>query len=148
MARAYFLTVVILVLVVIGCKYQEVEKSEIEKEIHSLLNEIVVELKSPKKISLTPRTFIELNAILMASNYFWIKEVIETNTNISSEVLDDYRTGKKRHFLSLFGVTLEEFETYSVNNYGALQEFTEKHPEIMSKYNALSQMLPTLFEDY
>lgn len=148
MKKETTLVFLIVLILFIGCKSEENNSSNVSKNITSLLNEIVVELKSPKKISLTPRTFIELNAIIIASNYFWTEELMKSNTNISSEALEEYKNQKKQQLLSLFGISIEEFEQYSINNYNAIQKFSEEHPEIMEKYNELSQLLPTLFEDY
>ncbi|MEN2998638.1 MAG: hypothetical protein ABDH28_06355 [Brevinematia bacterium] len=137
----------VIIFTVFGC-VQEDEGKKLEEDILAILNEIVLELKTPKNISLTPRRFIELNAILMVSNYFWTKDIIKTETNVSSEFLEQYRIEKKKELLSSFGLTIEEFENYSIGNYKNLQEFSEKNPDIMEKYNKLSQMLPTLFEDF
>lgn len=127
---------------------KEDESKNLEKDLNRLLGEIVVELKSPKKVNLTPRTFIELNAILMVSNYLWTKNLVDSSTNITSDMLEQYRNEKKKELLSQFQITVEEFENYSIKNYKALQEFSEKNPDLIQKYNELSQLLPTLFEDF
>ncbi len=93
---------------------------ELEKQLNSLLNDIVVELRTPKPIELTPRRFIELSSIIVVSNYYWSKELIakaqsSTNTNgISQEEVELYLTDKKQKLLEAFGLTIEAFESYAI----------------------------------
>ncbi len=145
---ALLLVSIFLLFIFTGCKYQENESEKLEENINYLLSQIVVELKDTKKIKLSPRTFIELNAILIVSNYLWTKELIKSQTNFSSEMLEEYRNTKKEQLLSSFGLTVQEFENYSIKNYQLLKSFSDQNPGIMEKYNQLSKMLPTLFEDY
>ncbi|MCX8028491.1 MAG: hypothetical protein N2712_00650 [Brevinematales bacterium] len=146
----YVFFVFTMLVSLMSCSTGEEDKSgrELEMEIQKLLDEIVVELKTPKPIKLTPRTFIELNAIMVVSNYFWTKEIINSKTNITAELLDEYRTRKKKDLLSNYNISIEEFENYSVNNYQQLQKFSQENPDVVEKYNELSRSLPTLFEDY
>lgn len=144
---SYF--VLIVVTFILSCQTSEDKVGkELEDEISNLLNSIVSETRELKKITLTPRTFVELNAILTVSNYFWTKELMSSGTNVSSEVLENYRTTKKVELLSKYGLNLEEFENYSVKNYQQLQKFSQDNPDLMEKYNRLSSAIPTLFEDY
>lgn len=145
--KGFVLIFLVSVLFISSCSNED-ESKNFEKKLNDLLSQIVVELKSPRKVSLTPRTFIELNAILMVSNYMWTKSFLSSSTNPSSDILEQYRNEKKKELLSQFEITVEEFENYSIKNYKALQEFSEQNPEIIQKYNELSALLPTLFEDF
>ncbi|MFN4244749.1 MAG: hypothetical protein ACK4F9_01190 [Brevinematia bacterium] len=142
------LLITILFFIFSGCSTNDKESKKLEEDINSLLSQIVVELKTPQKVTLSPRTFIELNAILIASNYLWTKELIKSETNISSEMLEKYREVKRKELLSMFGITIEDFENYSIKNYQSLKSFSDQNPNLMEKYNELSRMLPTLFENY
>lgn len=144
-----FSYLLIVFIFIVSCQASEDKVGkELEDEINNLLNSIVSETREPKKITLTPRAFVELNAILTVSNYFWTKELISSGTNVSSEILEDYRTTKKMELLSKYGLSLEEFENYSIRNYQLLQRFSRDNPDLMEKYNKLSGSIPTLFEDY
>lgn len=148
MKKLVFLMIIFLIfLIFLSCSKEEDKVGkEFEDKMSNLLSQIVVELKEPKKITLTPRRFVELSAIMIASNYYWAKELISSNSNVSTEEIVNYRLLKKQQLLSLFGLTVDEYENYSINNYKDLQKFSKQNPEIMKLYNEIARSLPTFEE--
>lgn len=142
-----FLIIFLIFMYFVSCaKEEDKVGKELEYKMSNLLNQIVFELKEPKKITLTPRRFVELSAIMLVSNYYWTKELISSNSNISPEDIENYRNLKKQQLLSSFGLTIDEYENYSVNNYRDLQKFSRENPEIMNFYNEIARSLPTFEE--
>ncbi|MGC8766089.1 MAG: hypothetical protein ACP5PT_08135 [Brevinematia bacterium] len=143
-----FLLFVFTLIFLFSCSKKEDKVGrELEDKMSKLLGQIVVELKEPKVIdNLDPRKFVELSAIMLVSNYYWTKELISSNSNVSPEEIDSYKTLKKQQLLSSFGLTLDDYENYSIKNYKELQEFSKENPEVMDLYNEIARSLPT-FED-
>ncbi len=146
-----FFTLIFLFIFFNACKsgnnLTDKEDKELETQLRTLLNEIVVELKTPKQIQLSPRTFIELSAIIIVSNYHWSKELIakaQQNTNLPfQEEIEIQLTDKKQKLLETFGLTIEDFESYVIKHQKDFQEFIKKNKELVDKYNTLSSLIPT-----
>jgi hypothetical protein len=149
--KLVLLTLVSLVFFFVACKGSNDTSTdkELEKQLNSLLNDIVVELKTPKPIELTPRRFIELSSVIVVSNYYWSKELIakaqsSTNANgISQEEVELYLTDKKQKLLEAFGLTIEAFESYAIEHQKEFQEFIKQNKDLVDKYNTLSSLVPT-----
>jgi len=150
--KLVLLALVSLVFFFVACKGSNDNTStdkELEKQLNSLLNDIVVELKTPKPIELTPRRFIELSSIIVVSNYYWSKELISkaqssTNTNsISQEEVELYLTDKKQKLLEAFSLTIEAFESYAIEHQKEFQGFIKQNKDLVDKYNTLSSLVPT-----
>jgi len=149
-----FSVVIVFVILLASCKggnnngtNTEANDKEFNNQLNKLLSEIVVELKSPKKVELTPRRFIELSSIIVVSNYYWDKELIEMNQSrsneLSQEEIENYISEKKQKLLEAFGISVDEFENYAVEHQKEFQEFVTQNKDLIDKYNTLSSMIPT-----
>ncbi len=122
----------------------ETNSKDLESKLNSILGEIVTELK-PGKVELTPKTYVELNAVLVVSNYFLRKE-LSKDTNLTVEEIEEAIFSNQAIILSNYGLSYQDFEEYPLKKGEELREFEINNPDIIRKYNEINELLPTLLD--
>jgi len=82
----------------------------------------------------TPELFVKLTIVYRRENKKWLKEV----QNLPSAEQDAFIEQKNKEFFTRFGISEEQYISYSQNNIEELNKYMSEHPEL----------LPELMDEY
>jgi len=109
----------------------EIAKSTLPEKLES---QEELEAQIGKIKTFTPDLFVKLTIIYRRENKRWLEEV----QNLPPAEQDAFIENKNREFFNRFGITEEEYISYSQNNIEELNAYMSEHPEL----------LPELMDEY
>ncbi len=151
MKKFLFLSISVLTVSLLACskekgtQQQSPKTSPSAKEIQSRIekatneNKLNIELtvKRGTKVTLNPRTFIEIAILFSLDSIKWRQELAERKKKNPNINVEEFLAQKRQAFYKQFGITEKEYNLYGSKHSKEIAEFTSKHPELMEEFNRL-----------